>query len=205
MADLNSITGEMPAPADEGNRRADILHAAGRLFREKGYKGTTIRDIAAAVGMRSGSPFYHFKTKHDMLRAVVLDGMQSIYDAVIAAEQGVSDPRERFKRMLEAHLQALLGTDGRDFAAAVLHECHALDPDAAAEMSARKDRYEKRWADVLDELHAAGELHGDMHLTRLLLLGAANWSTQWYRPQGGATPQQIADQLTTLVLCPPVP
>ena len=197
MADLNS---PITTPPDEGNRRADILHAAGRLFREKGYKGTTIRDIAAAVGMRSGSPFYHFKTKHDMLRAVVLDGMQSIHDAVLAAEQGISDPRERFQRMLAAHLQALLGPDGRDFAAAVLHECHALDPDAAAEMSSRKDAYEQLWSEVLDELHATGDLKGDMHLTRLLLLGAANWSTQWYNPRGGASPQQIADQLAALVL-----
>jgi hypothetical protein len=67
-------------------------------------------------------------------------------------------------------------------------------------MSARKDDYEKLWSEVLDALHASGELKGDMHLTRLLLLGAANWSTQWYNPRGGASPQQIADQLAALVL-----
>ncbi|MDP2135665.1 MAG: helix-turn-helix domain-containing protein, partial [Sulfuritalea sp.] len=60
--------------AEEPNRRADIVRAAGRLFAEKGYAATTIRDIAGAVDMQSGSPFYHFRTKHDMLRAVVLEG-----------------------------------------------------------------------------------------------------------------------------------
>ena len=73
-------TGASPAE-DAGNRRGDILRAAGKLFREKGYKATTIRDIAGAVNMRSGSPFYHFKTKHDMLLAVVLlapNGLMSL-------------------------------------------------------------------------------------------------------------------------------
>ncbi|MFA7280499.1 MAG: helix-turn-helix domain-containing protein, partial [Sterolibacterium sp.] len=60
---------------EETNRRAELVRAAGRLFREQGYEATTIRDIAAAVGMRSGSPFYHFKSKEDMLKTVVLEGM----------------------------------------------------------------------------------------------------------------------------------
>jgi hypothetical protein len=48
---------------DDGNRRHQLLTAAARLFREKGFDATSTRDIAAAVGMHSGSPFYHFKSK----------------------------------------------------------------------------------------------------------------------------------------------
>ena len=199
MADSTESLKEPAQPVtEEGNRRSDILHAAGRLFREKGYNGTTIRDIAAAVNMRSGSPFYHFKTKHDMLRAVVLDGMQTIHDAVHSAAEGIADPKARFRAMIVAHLQALLGPDGRDFAAAVLHECRALDAAAAEEMCARKDTYEQLWSAILDELKAAGHLHGDMHLTRLLLLGGMNWTTQWFDPDKGAGPEEIADQLMVL-------
>ena len=62
-------------PAEEGNRRAELIRTAGRLFREKGFDATTIRDIAAAVGMRSGSPFYHFKSKQDLLKAVMIEGL----------------------------------------------------------------------------------------------------------------------------------
>ena len=63
------------AAAAEGNRRAELIRAAGRLFVDKGFDATTIRDIAAAVGMRSGSPFYHFKSKQDMLKAVMIEGL----------------------------------------------------------------------------------------------------------------------------------
>ena len=65
-----------PTSGEEGNRRGDIIRAAGRLFRKKGYNGTTIRDIADAVGMRSGSPFYHFKSKHEILFTVTTEGIE---------------------------------------------------------------------------------------------------------------------------------
>ena len=67
-----------PTAKDEPNRRAEIVRAASRLFAEKGYAATPIRDIARAVDMQSGSPFYHFKTKHDMLKAVALEGIAGI-------------------------------------------------------------------------------------------------------------------------------
>lgn len=185
---------------DEGNRRADLLAAAGRLFREKGYQATTIRDIAAAVGMRSGSPFYHFSSKHDMLLAVMLEGIAAIHASVEAAARGIDDPRHRFAVMARAHMQALLGPAGRDSAAAVVHETRALKPAAAAEVGARKDAYERLWSELLGELQAAGALQGDMALARLLILGALNWSTQWWNPAGAAGPEDIADQLTRLVL-----
>jgi AcrR family transcriptional regulator len=88
------------ASTEEPNRRGDIVRAAGRLFAEKGYAATTIRDIARAVDMQSGSPFYHFKTKHDMLRAVVLEGIAAINDAVIRAANSGGTPRATFEAML---------------------------------------------------------------------------------------------------------
>src|SRR5512140_623903 len=65
------------AEVGDGNRRAELLRSAARLFRRKGFDATSTRDIAAAVGMRSGSPFYHFKSKGDLLFAVMQEGMRS--------------------------------------------------------------------------------------------------------------------------------
>src|SRR5678815_5344128 len=56
------------------NRRGELVRAAAQLFREKGFEGTTIREIAGAVGMQSGSPFYHFANKHELLMAVMEEG-----------------------------------------------------------------------------------------------------------------------------------
>lgn len=191
-----------PARAEEPNRRADIVRAASRLFAAKGYAATTIRDIAKAVDMQSGSPFYHFKTKHDMLRAVALEGMETIARAVGAAAARGGTPREVFDRMLLAHLEQLLGEDGRCFAATLLHEGRHLDPEALAELVVQRNRYEALWQEALKQLKRAGEIADDSPVARLFLLGALNWTVQWYRPDGGRSVKQIARQLSTLLLKP---
>lgn len=196
-------TRSKPAAAEETNRRADIVRAAGRLFHEKGYSATTIRDIAGAVGMRSGSPFYHFKTKHDMLRAVVLEGIGAINDAVAQAAKPGKSPRATFEAMLRAHLGQLLGAEGRDFAATLLHETRHLNPEVQAELVALKDRYESMWQKALKDLKRAGLIADDSQVVRLFLLGALNWTVQWYRPDGARTIEQIARQLANLLIGKP--
>jgi AcrR family transcriptional regulator len=187
---------------DEPNRRAEIVRAASRLFAEKGYSATTIRDIAKAVDMQSGSPFYHFKTKHDMLRAVVLEGMEIITRAVGEAAARNGPPREIFDAMLLAHLEQLLAEDGRHFAATLLHESHHLEAAALAELIEQKDGYEALWQKALRDLKRAGDIADDSHVTRLFLMGALNWTVQWYHPNGGRTVRQIARQLSDLLLNP---
>ena len=185
---------------EEPNRRAEIVRAAGRLFHEKGYSATTIRDIANAVGMRSGSPFYHFKTKHDMLRAVVLEGMGAINAAVAKAASSGTSPRARFEAMLRAHLNELLEAEGRDFAATLLHESRHLNPGELAELVALKDAYEAMWQQVLADLRRAGVTDDDSPVMRLFLLGALNWTAQWYRPDGPDSVDQLAQRLAGFVL-----
>ena len=191
------------AAAEEPNRRADLVRAAGRLFHQKGYAATTIRDIADAVGMGSGSPFYHFKTKHDMLRAVVLEGMDSFHQAVAGAANSGKAPRAVFEAMLRAHLEQLLGAAGRDFAATLLHESRHLDPQGLAEVVTLKDRYEAMWQKALKDLKRAGLIADDSRVARLFLLGALNWTVQWHRPGGSASIGQIARQFGALVLDKP--
>jgi AcrR family transcriptional regulator len=188
------------ASAEEPNRRADIVRAAGRLFHEKGYSATTIRDIAGAVDMQSGSPFYHFKSKHDMLRAVVLEGMDTINTAVSRAATSGKSPRATFEAMLRAHLDQLLGSAGRDFAATLLHESRHLDREAQAEVVALKDGYEAMWQQALNDLKQAGLIADDSPVARLFLMGALNWTVQWYRPDGSRSVAQIARQFARLLI-----
>jgi AcrR family transcriptional regulator len=173
------------------------------LFRDKGYVATTIRDIADAVQMRSGSPFYHFKTKQHILRAVVLEGIAEIHAVVSAVATSKKPLRQRFEAMMAAHLEVILGESGRDFAAAVLHESRHLDAEAQRELIRHKDIYEALWQDVLTELKQAGMLVHDKPVNRLFLLGAMNWTTQWYHPQGKLTSRTIARQLADFVLTEP--
>ena len=188
------------AAAEEPNRRAEIVRAAGRLFHEKGYPGTTIRDIAGAVGMRSGSPFYHFKTKQDMLGAVVLEGMLAIHEAVAKVATSGKSPQVTFEAMLHAHLNQLLGEEGQDFAATLLHESRHLDSKVSDEVVILKDRYELMWQKALKDLKRAGLIVDDSTVARLFLMGMLNWTVQWYRPDGSKSVAQIARQLAGFVI-----
>ena len=197
---MNARKATPPLP-DDGNRRAELIRAAGHLFREKGYDATTIRDIAAAVGMRSGSPFYHFKSKQEMLKAVVLEGMLSALaatEAVVARKLG---PRETFQALIRAHLDIVLKSGG-DFAPVLLHEWRSLSGESRTEIVATKDRYEGIWQKALKDLKKAGLLGDDSSLARLLIFGSINWTAQWYRPDGKLSIDTLAKKTAEFFLTP---
>jgi AcrR family transcriptional regulator len=183
----------------DGNRRAELLRVCARLFREKGFDGTTIRDISAAAGMHSGSPFYHFRSKQEMLVAVMEQGLAEGLrrsEAVLAERL---PPEQKFRRLVRAHLGTIL-EDGNDFIPVLLYEWRSLTPANRRRVIALKDRYDALWQRMLDELARAGLVRGDARLARLLVLGAVNWAGQWYRAGGRLSLDEIAAQTARLFL-----
>jgi len=183
----------------DGNRRAELLAVCARLFREKGFDGTTIRDISAAAGMHSGSPFYHFKTKQEMLVAVMEEGLAEGLENSRAVHALPLPPAERFRRLVRAHLGTIL-EDGNDFIPVLLYEIRSLTPANRRRIIALKDGYDALWQQMIDELEAAGLLRGDRRLARLFVLGALNWTAQWYRPRGRLSIDAIAEQAVAVML-----
>src|ERR1700730_13654130 len=92
----------------QDNRRAQLLDAAARLFRERGYHATSMRDIAKAVGMLSGSIYYHFDSKEEMLLAVYEEGERRVAEAVDAAVAGETDPGQRLGGAVGGALDSVL-------------------------------------------------------------------------------------------------
>src|SRR5215470_15898938 len=99
----------------QDNRRVQLLDAAARLFNQRGYHATSMRDIARAVDMLSGSIYYHFSSKQEMLLAVYAEGARRIGDLVDAAIERETDPWTRLEAASAAHLNALSVTH-RDYA-----------------------------------------------------------------------------------------
>jgi len=190
---------------DDGNRRQELLYAAARLFRQQGFAATSTRDIAAAAGMRSGSPFYHFENKAALLGAVMQEGMRSALQRQAqamrsAAENAAStgrtlSARECLRVLVRSHFEVLLGPDS-DFIPVMLYEWRSLSEAQRTEVNRLKAEYEAAWVPVLQALHASGELQGDPGLARLMLFGALNWSVQWY----DAARQATLDDLTQTAL-----
>ncbi|MFM7506886.1 MAG: TetR/AcrR family transcriptional regulator [Rubrivivax sp.] len=177
------------------SRLPQILDAAARLFCTQGYLGTTVRDIAGAVGMLPGSLYCHFATKEDLLAAVYTRGVDRICQAVQAAVDRRTDPWERLEAGCIAHLEAILRDD--DYARVVVRVRPGEVSGALAHLVRERDRYEAIWAGLVDDLPLPGR--ADRRTMRLMLLGALNGAQGWYRPDGPASPRRIARQFIALL------
>lgn len=177
------------------SRAPQVLDAAARLFCRQGYAGTTMRGIAAAVGMLPGSLYCHFATKDDLLAAVYARGVERVCDAAEAALGRHDDPWRRLEAACVAHLEAILRDD--DYARVVVRVRPGDVPAVEPALVAQRDRYESLWTALIDALPLPPRT--DRRALRLMLLGALNWSQTWYRPGGAASPRVLARRFVALL------
>jgi TetR/AcrR family transcriptional regulator, cholesterol catabolism regulator len=181
-------------------RRRDLVAAAARLFRRYGYERTTAREIARAFGVQSGSIFYHFESKEALLVAVMLEGMRQFVASARGPLAEAHTPRERLRALFFGHLTALHG--GGDEQAVVIQEWRSLSAKPRRRVVALRDEVEAMWREVLDEAAAAGLVTGDLRLLRLAMLGALNWTLQWYQRDGPLGVRELADGLLAVFVPP---
>jgi len=194
---------------DDGNRRQALLRAAARLFRQQGFSATSTRDIAAAVGMRPGSPFYHFENKEALLAAVMHEGMERALSHQAAAMAAASaaagtqgrtlDARDCLRVLMRSHFEVLLGPQS-DFIPVMLYEWRLLSPAQRSAVNDLKAAYEAVWVPVLGALHDSGALRGDPVLARLFIFGAINWTAQWFDPTRRASLDDLTETALQLFL-----
>ena len=179
------------------NRLPQILDEAARLFAERGFPATTIRDIVRGIDMLPGSLYYHFAAKEDLLAAVYAEGVKRISGHVHAAIAKRTDPWQRLTAACVAHLEALL--DESAYAQVVIRVRPGDVPEVAGPLTALRDRYESVFVDLIDALPLKPGV--DRRALRLMLLGALNWSQTWYRP-GKDSPQVLARRFVRLLRDP---
>ena len=191
---LTIVPGDAPGP------EAPVLDAAGRLFRQKGFAATTIRDIADAAGVWPGSLHYRYKTKEAVLLALMERGIALAEAGFRAATEGATDPIDRLRLAIRAHVAMLAGNDHGTYV--LLYEGRLLEGEARARMARLRDRYDALWDGLLYQAVGTGRVQPDVdvRLARLFILGAINWVPQWYSEGGSLTPDQIADTFTDRVL-----
>lgn len=170
-----------------------LLETAARLFGARGYENTSMRDIAADFGVLPGSLYHHFRSKEALFEAVYAKGVDRIITAVERAVAGRDDPWDRLEAACVAHLETLLG--GRSFAAAVIADWPGEDGALRSELVRHRDRYESVFRALVDAVPLAPGIER-RHL-RLALLGALNWTLNWYRP-GGQSPATVARGLLSV-------
>lgn len=181
------------AAKQQGNRWPALLDAAAFRFASSGYHATTIRDVAEAAGVTPGAVYFHVPTKQALLVAVYAEGVDRIIGHHEASISYETEPLLRFRRAVRAHLESIL--DATAYARVIVRVLPDDVPEAAAELRAHRDRYEKRFRNLFDDLELPKGRSAT--LLRTLLLGALNSAPIWYRPsKGGLDP--IVDEIVAI-------
>lgn len=184
--------------SDPDSARGRLLREAARLFRDKGYERTTVRDLAAAVGIQSGSLFHHFRTKEEILKAVMVETIQLNTAMMRAAVDVQPDLYSKLKALIRAELESINGQTGEAMAVLV-YEWRSLSSVAQEEVLVLRDIYERLWLEVLGGLNEEGALQADPFIVRRMLTGALSWTITWYRPRGPLGLDDLASQVILML------
>ncbi len=180
-------------------REAALLETATRLFRQRGFHATSMQDIAEAMGMNRGSLYHYIAAKDDLLWSIVSGALARLHAQVEPVLASAAPPPVRLREAIEAHLR--FSVENGDELALLQVELRAFGPERRAELLARRDAYEALWRAVVAEGIADGTFRPvDVRLSTIAILSVCNWFTQWYRPEGPLTADEIGDAFAALFL-----
>lgn len=178
-------------------RREELTRIAARLFAEQGYQGTSLADLAEALGVQKPSLYHHITAKEDLLWEVAWEGANAFHAALDAVP--VDAPAaERIRLALRGHLGVVAGQ--LDLATVFVREWRYLEGERHQRFVAERRRYEERIRELFREGVEGSQLRTDLDIPTagLLFLSAANWAYTWLRP--GSDTDQLADRLYTALL-----
>jgi AcrR family transcriptional regulator len=186
---------------ETGARRREIDEVASELFHMNGYAATSVRDIARALDIQGASLYAHVASKEDVLFSIVDRAAGAFERAADAAEAEAADgdPVERLAALVEGHVDIVTADPER--ASVFVTEWRHLSAERRAAISARRDAYERRFREVIEEGIALGAFRAsDSALAAAFILTALNGIPTWYRPDGRLSADRIADHYVDLAL-----
>lgn len=200
--DIGVIVGQLIAEgriSDPDTAKGRVLRAAAALFRQNGYAGTTVRDLAAEVGILSGSIFHHFSSKEEILFSVMQEVVVAMEEALRASLALAETTRDKVRTLITTELMFIHGEAG-DATAVLMHEWRSLSPDQQQKLLQNRKAYFGLWQQTLERARTEGMTVVEPEYLRQLVHGALAWTTYWYRPGGKLSLDQLADRALTLAI-----
>jgi TetR/AcrR family transcriptional regulator, cholesterol catabolism regulator len=178
-------------------RRRELSRQAARLFAQKGYHGTSIGDLAAAMGVQKGSLYAHIAGKQDLLYETMREGADAFHAALDEIPENLPTT-EKIRLALRAHLRVV--AEQLEVATVFVQEWKYLEAERLDEIVAERRRYEERIRGLFREGRELGLLRSDLDegVAALLFLSAANWAYTWLRE--GADTDVLADRFYALLI-----
>lgn len=179
--------------------RERILRAAAAMFRRQGFHGTSMQDLAGAVGINKSSLYHHFPSKQALLSEIVAFTVARVTPDVEAVAGSGRPPDQQLRAAVRLHVLAAI--EDRDNVACFIEEGRFLAPDALAEQLPRRDHYEGCFRSIIERGVGVGAMDArDVALATRAILGMCNDVVRWYRPEGAQDPDAIADEFAELAV-----
>ena len=185
--------------SDPDSAKGRLLAAAAKLFREKGYARTTVRDLAAEVGILSGSIFHHFSNKEEILFGVMLEVVMAMEEALKESLAEAETTTDKIRALITTELDFIHGEAG-NATAVLIYEWRVLSEEHQQELLEGRDNYFRYWHETLQQAKAEGLTVIEPKYLRQLLHGALAWTTYWYQPDGKLSIEQLSDRALSLVV-----
>ena len=166
------------------NSRDDVVRAAGRLFADRGYHGTSMRDLGKELGLLGSSLYSHVSSKQDLLVEVVEEGARLFEDSAERALATSGTASERLEALISGHVDVVV--DNIEVARTFLNEARMLDGEHRARIIDARDHYEEAFRTVIREGSEDGSYRRDVSpkMTSILILSILNAIERWYSPDG---------------------
>ena len=186
------------APRNEVKER--ILRAAADLFMERGFAGTTVREIGEMADVGQSSLYHHAHSKGQLLSELHRNFSGELFDLLTEVGSSDASPTVQLRELIRA-LMSVVDTH-RPVVTVYLRESYALSEDAHEEVEQERTKIVAIVDTILRKGRETGEFRADLdiRLTRLAILGMCNWSYQWYNPNGPHTIDQISKEFADLVV-----
>ena len=181
------------------SRKEQIEQTATSLFKKRGFSATSMRDLANALGIEAASIYSHIKSKEEILQRVCFRMANEFFEAQDVAAALDGSAADRLKNAIKAHVHVL--TRNTEASAVFLHEWRHLSEPFHGTFLELRDKYENRFREIIRSGIAGGEFQvPDEKFAVLTILSGLNWLHTWYRPDGKMTANEIADNLSAMLL-----
>jgi AcrR family transcriptional regulator len=180
--------------------RSDVILAAGRLFAQRGFHGTSMRDLGDTLGLHGSSLYAHIGSKTELLEEIVADGVRQcidLADEVLATDDAAS---EKLRRLVTGHVRLVV--ENLDTWTTFVNEYRFLPEPERERVIGLRDRYQGAYRSVIKEGVAEGWVREDVddRLAATLVLSLLNAVSGWYRLDGDRSPDQLAHSVYELVI-----
>ncbi|HEU4320226.1 MAG TPA: TetR/AcrR family transcriptional regulator [Acidimicrobiia bacterium] len=182
------------------NTREDVVRAAGRLFADRGYHGTSMRDLGKELGLLGSSLYSHVESKQDLLVGVVEEGARLFETSAAAAIAAGGTAPDRLHALIRGHVDVVV--DNIEVARTFLNEARMLDDGHRSRIVAARDHYEQAFRDVIMDGVAEGSFRSDFDpkISSIFILSMLNAVERWYDPRGSLDRVALVDRLYEFAL-----